>query len=712
MHLKDITSYYYQWVLMPIVFIYFILSIAPVVADDLNVPTQFSSIQSAIDSASAGDRVLVSAGVYHENIQLKSGVTVQGCGADACTIRANTNNSAVFASHVSDATIDGFTITGGSGYRAASSNHRIFGGGIYAENSLINIGHNKIVANRAEFGGGIGLLNSQFSIIGNTIIDNNASRPTAHNINMGGGIYMYNSHGDIHSNIISNNTVDNGHFDPTNVSGNSHQAPGGGINMVFNQNVGTVKILSNTIENNIATGSQHYGGGIYMYQSSKDLNNQIYIMNNSINGNQGLDGGGIAIVQMSPIISGNTFKNNSAHWGGAIYGWNGKGFIVHNTFDLNKALDIREGALTGGGAVLCDEDFTPFIAQNIFTNNSAVDIGGALEVYDSDASSVVWKNLFSANTARLGGGLVASTASPTIIRNYFVDNVASEAGGALFAEKTTHLSIMNNIFTNNSATHWGGGVSLFALTDSLVENNTFDGNSVDVFWGGGLHTYQGSLTLRNNQLTNNNKFAVGIDGNTVVDRSHNNFFKNDTDCFQCPESDTQLNNQPFYDKDDSFNLSTQSPHIDAGIPDVAMNDRDGSVNDIGAYGGFKSGFIVTPDMTFSSGTANKSQAVYELSAQKITLPSVEMGVEGGRLSVDLEVTHCSSSTDIFIKVMNHSVQTINNMEADQGVLYIANKLWIPDLVVGDHHYSTLFSLSYCASDHTGLYLKLDAFARH
>jgi hypothetical protein len=54
------------------------LPVAPAYADTLAVPTNFPSIQAAIDSARPNDIVLVDPGTYRENIRLKSGVDVAG----------------------------------------------------------------------------------------------------------------------------------------------------------------------------------------------------------------------------------------------------------------------------------------------------------------------------------------------------------------------------------------------------------------------------------------------------------------------------------------------------------------------------------------------------------------------------------------------------------------------------------------------------------
>ncbi len=54
---------------------------------EVAVPGDKPTIQAAVDSASAGDVVKIAAGIYTENIALKSGVILQGAGSDKTVLR-------------------------------------------------------------------------------------------------------------------------------------------------------------------------------------------------------------------------------------------------------------------------------------------------------------------------------------------------------------------------------------------------------------------------------------------------------------------------------------------------------------------------------------------------------------------------------------------------------------------------------------------------
>jgi len=51
------------------------------------VPSQYATIQAAIDAARAGDTVLVKAGVYHEALKFKEGIELRGENRDATIVR-------------------------------------------------------------------------------------------------------------------------------------------------------------------------------------------------------------------------------------------------------------------------------------------------------------------------------------------------------------------------------------------------------------------------------------------------------------------------------------------------------------------------------------------------------------------------------------------------------------------------------------------------
>ena len=152
-----------------------------------------TSIQAAINDASAGDSVQVLAGTYNESVVLKSGVAVQGAGVQNTTIDATGKGSAVIAMNLNpmelgnETKIDGFTIKGGSNYK---------GGGFYIFKSSITMSNLVITGNRAEYGGGIYNYDFSSPIIANTIIYGNIATT-------GGGIY----NGYMSSPIIYNATI-------------------------------------------------------------------------------------------------------------------------------------------------------------------------------------------------------------------------------------------------------------------------------------------------------------------------------------------------------------------------------------------------------------------------------------------------------------------------------------------------------------------------
>jgi hypothetical protein len=152
-----------------------ILTISPVLliastafAAERYVPSDYATIQSAINASSAGDEVIVSPGTYHEAINLLGrAITVRSSGgADLTVIDASgLNTSAVkFQSGELPSTVlEGFTITGGSGTVRGVD---LVGGGIYCFGANPVIRDCVVSGNVADSGAGMFSLASSVTVEG------------------------------------------------------------------------------------------------------------------------------------------------------------------------------------------------------------------------------------------------------------------------------------------------------------------------------------------------------------------------------------------------------------------------------------------------------------------------------------------------------------------------------------------------------------------
>ena len=144
-------------------------------ADEINVgPSQ--SIQAAIDSASDGDVILVSAGTYTEEIDFDGkAITIRSLsGAALTTIDANGGESVVSfqSGEGSLSVLDGFTLTGGNG---TDFGVRTRGGAVFVFNASPTVRNCIMTGNSAEDGGAVALDNSISPSFTNCLIYGNTS---------------------------------------------------------------------------------------------------------------------------------------------------------------------------------------------------------------------------------------------------------------------------------------------------------------------------------------------------------------------------------------------------------------------------------------------------------------------------------------------------------------------------------------------------------
>jgi len=172
---------------------------------------------------------------------------------------------------------------------------------------------------------------------------------------------------------------------------------------------------------------------------------------------------------------------------------------------------------------------------------------GAVEF--TNAGGEISNCRFDYNYVTFGGAIYSDSSSLIITNNIFYRNEATVFGGALYSYKSSN-EIYNNTVYRNSCFNYGGGFVIHEAVSEDIQNNIFYNN----------FAYTGDTRIA---LIATDSANVNIEYNFL--------------------GYSQLN--PVFISEDNLHLQISSPCIDAGNPDPAFNDSDGSRNDQGAYGG-------------------------------------------------------------------------------------------------------------------------------
>jgi parallel beta-helix repeat protein len=259
-------------------------------AATLDVPTNYPTIQKAIDAAGKGDKVRVSQGTYLENITMKEGVTLEGgWNKDLSrrdfrafeTIIDGKKKAGWTVLGANGATLDGFTIINATRLERGGADT---GAGIHCESASPTIVNNTIKGNAPA---GI-YCTASSAVISNNVISNNEEA----------GIYLENGCSlKIEGNIIRENKM----------------AGIGSGGMVAS----TIEVRNNVINNNEMAGIEGKGASAVIYNNIIYANKQagircvkaMEIVNNTVVAN-GRSGVIVEDPSLIPIIKNNILSHN------------------------------------------------------------------------------------------------------------------------------------------------------------------------------------------------------------------------------------------------------------------------------------------------------------------------------------------------------------------------------------------------------------------
>jgi hypothetical protein len=337
----------------------------------LHVPGDYIHIQNAIDAGTNGDVILVSPGVYNENINFNGkAVTVTSTNtADPNVVKstillASGQNSVVsfVSGESSNSVLAGFTITGGYGTANPALGTGVYcGAGIYCSGSSPTIVGNIIISNSAPnggadlfgYGGGIACIQSDAIITRNLV--------TANAAYAGGGVAEYLGEATFTSNLICSNSA-------ADAGGGAAMLSGG-------------QLINNTVFANAAPSA----GNVY---ASSDASGQSLVTDNIIcNANSG---GGLYVDPQDSITQAafnDVWNNTDGNYPGGqdLTGLNGNisqdpQFVgaTNNDFHL---LDVSPCINAG------DHTFQPSAGELDYYGNARVYAGrvdiGASEYFDN-----------------------------------------------------------------------------------------------------------------------------------------------------------------------------------------------------------------------------------------------------------------------------------------------------------------------------------------
>ncbi len=475
--------------------------VSPGGSGDCTAGNPCGSIQQAVDKASPGDTIEVAGGTYIETLVITKSVVVEGgyaadfssrdVSGNTTTIDANGAGSVISVTMGCTPTIDGFTITGGTGTSKAGI---VRGGGVFIDGAAGTLRDNTVYDNVAYRGGGIVVHRATdvVTIQGGKVISNAAT-------DYGGGVRVYGSEVEIVG---------------VEVFSNTSSYAGGGLAITG------APLVTMTQLSVMGNQSAKYGGGAYVSGGSVFISNSTFLSNTLYDVGNSIGGGLYFVSVASPRLENVEVGNNQAYRGGGVY-YNGtSGQIINATIVSNTA------GLGGGGLYL--NGASPSVEGGEVSRNRATDAtwgrGGGVYIVSGltpatvsiSGTRIMSNTTPAASSYHRGGGMYVYSATVVLLTNVSVTGNSSYDGGGVHIRDRVSLSMTESTINENQAANAGAGI--YAQTGSLIINGGELGDNTASGSGGGLYVMDASLEISDTLVTTNTASVTsGYGGGVYMD---------------------------------------------------------------------------------------------------------------------------------------------------------------------------------------------------
>jgi len=470
-------------------------------ADIIRVPSEVSSLQTAINQVPDGGTIEIASGTYNSpsngfnlsnlnksfTIKAAPGATPILDGRGSNRVLSSYNESPQKAGFI---TIKGLIIEDGyvnqDGVGAVS---------IYASNlSFIDTvfrNNNKKSSSGQTVGAAVNIADRATVFFSNCTWENNTSE------NGGAGLGIRDAVVFIHnSSFIHNRTI----------AKSSSAVPGGGALNVANS---TLRITNTRFENNEAAG---HGAAIWAQGTSGQPLTTITITNSTFKNNHivrsvsssvPIEGGAIdAENNLHLKIFNSRFILNSAEIGGGVNIFMAKTEIYNSVFIGNQATDTDPSSGFGGAIDFNFHDrpdFASLTVENTYIQGKTAGVStvaqfsGGINIHGIESATrpqvtvrkVILNDLdvvVTENSKSGTGGAISAMSVNLLIEDSLIMNCDAYGpnggiGGGLVILTNTKATIRRSVFANNSAVTYGGGLFVQGA-EANIDDSVFLGNEI------------------------------------------------------------------------------------------------------------------------------------------------------------------------------------------------------------------------------------------